>query len=215
MTHEDAVELIRPAVEPGQAWAELGAGEGTFTRALGALVGAAGSVHAFDRDPAAVRTLRELTLPGGAPLHVARSDFTRSLDFPPVDGVLMANALHFAREPEAVLRRLAARLPPRGKLLLVEYDRTRGNRWVPYPVPLARLREMAARVGSRAARGDRASAVALPGADVRGGVAEAASPRRRGGRLALASHLGDAPRKRKGRTRRCRGRPDTRAPRPR
>lgn len=147
MTHEEAVELIRPAVEPGEAWVELGAGEGMFTRALGQLVAVGGSVHAFDRDPTAVRTLRELTLPGGATLHVARSDFTRSLEIPAVDGVLMANALHFAGEPEAVLRRLAASLPPGGKLLLVEYDRTRGNPWVPYPVPLARFRELTAAVG--------------------------------------------------------------------
>ena len=147
MTHEEAVELIRPAVEPAEAWAELGAGEGTFTRALGELVGADGSVHAFDRDPAAVRTLRELTLPGGATLHVARSDFTRSLEIPPVHGVLMANALHFVPDPEAVLRGLSGRLPSGGKLLLVEYDRSRGNSWVPYPVTLRRFRELAAAVG--------------------------------------------------------------------
>lgn len=147
MTHEEAVELIRPAVEPGEAWVELGAGEGTFTRALGELLGADGSVRASDRDRAAVGKLRELTLPGGAKLHVAAEDFTRSLEIPPVDGVLMANALHFAGDPESILRRLAIQLPPRGKLLLVEYDRSRGNPWVPYPLPLARFRELAAGVG--------------------------------------------------------------------
>lgn len=147
MTHDEAIALIRPAVAPGEAWAELGAGEGTLTRALGELVGDDGSVWASDRDPGAVRALRELTLPGGASLRVARADFTRSPELPPVDGILMANALHFARDPEPVLRWLVDRLPAGGKLLLVEYDRTRANPWVPFPVPLPRFRELATAVG--------------------------------------------------------------------
>lgn len=147
MRHDEAVTLIRPAVVPGEAWAELGAGEGTFTRALGELVGTAGSVWATDRDPAAVRALGALTLPGGASLHVAQSDFTGSPELPPVDGVLMANALHFARDQERVLHGLVRQLPPDGRLLLVEYDRTHSNPWVPHPVPLTRLRALAAAVG--------------------------------------------------------------------
>ncbi len=147
MTHDEAVALIRPATAPGEAWAELGAGEGAFTRALGELVGSDGSVWASDRDPAAVRILRELTLPGGASLHVAEADFTGSPQIPPVDGLLMANALHFARDQERVLRQLVRQLPPGGKLLLVEYDRTRGNPWVPYPLPAHRFRALAAAVG--------------------------------------------------------------------
>lgn len=147
MTHDEAVALIRLAVAPGEAWAEVGAGHGTFTRALGELIGPTGSVWASDRDPAAVRTLEELALPGDATLRVARCDFTRSPDLPPADGVLMANALHFVRDQESVLRHLIDQLVPGGKLLLVEYDRTRGTPWVPYPVPPARFRELAVAVG--------------------------------------------------------------------
>lgn len=147
MTHDEAVTLIRRGVMAGEAWAELGAGEGTFTRALGELVGTGGTVWASDRDPAAVRTLGTLTLPGGAGLQVAQSDFTGPLRLPRVDGVLMANALHFVRDQERVLRRLVRQLPPDGKLLVVEYDRTRRNPWVPHPVPLTRLRALAAAVG--------------------------------------------------------------------
>lgn len=150
MTHDEAVSLIRPAVAPGEAWAELGAGHGTFTKALGELVGPAGSVWAADRDPAAVRTLEQLALPRDAALRVAQCDFTRSPDLPAVDGVLMANALHFAHGQESLLRHLVDQLPPGGKLVLVEYDRTRGTPWVPYPVPPARFRELAVTVGLEA-----------------------------------------------------------------
>lgn len=147
MTHDEAVALIRPAVAAGEAWAELGAGHGTFTKALADLTGPAGSLWASDRDPAAVRTLERLAVPGGAALRVARSDFTRSPELPVVDGVLMANALHFARDQEPVLRQLVDQLQPGGKVLLVEYDRSRETPWVPYPVPPARFRELAAAVG--------------------------------------------------------------------
>lgn len=147
VTHDEAVALIRPAVASGEAWAELGAGHGTFTKALGELAGPTGSVWASDRDPAAVHALEQLALPGGTPLRVARCDFARSPDLPPVDGVLMANALHFARDQESVLRHAVYQLKRGGKLLLVEYDRTRGTPWVPFPVPPARFRELAAAVG--------------------------------------------------------------------
>jgi hypothetical protein len=42
-----------------------------------------------------------------------------------------------------VLRRLTSFLEPDGRLVLVEYDRERGNRWVPYPISRARLRTIA------------------------------------------------------------------------
>jgi len=80
MTHDEACALIGGAVARGEAWAELGAGRGTFTRALGELVGGGGGVWASDRNPAAVRALRSLELPGGARLEVAGVDFTRADD---------------------------------------------------------------------------------------------------------------------------------------
>jgi len=39
------------------AWADLGAGEGTFTRALSEILGAASRIYAVDRDRAAVAEL--------------------------------------------------------------------------------------------------------------------------------------------------------------
>lgn len=151
MTHEDAVDLIRGGIGPrGGTWAELGAGEGTFTRALGDLLGPEGVVWAVDRSPRAVCTLRGLRLPGGADLRVREGDFTGSLEalgLPRLDGVLMANALHFVEAQTPLLRRISDRLVAGGRLLLVEYDRTGGNRWVPYPVPARRFDEIASAAG--------------------------------------------------------------------
>lgn len=132
---------------PGAVWADLGAGTGTFTRALGELLGPGSTVHAVDRSPDELRALRGLQLPGGAALHVLRGDFEEPLDLPTLDGALMANSLHFSSSQESTLRQVVGLLRPGGRLLLVEYDRTRENRWVPHPVPPGRFRELAAEVG--------------------------------------------------------------------
>jgi hypothetical protein len=46
----------------------------------------------------------------------------------------MANSLHFLREKATALRLIRSYLRPDGRLILVEYDTDRGNRWVPYPL---------------------------------------------------------------------------------
>jgi SAM-dependent methyltransferase len=70
-----------------------------------------------------------------------------TLDLPELDGALMANALHFFRDREAVLRHVSAYLKPGGALLLVEYNVDRGNPWVPHPLSFETFRELAPRAG--------------------------------------------------------------------
>jgi hypothetical protein len=60
------------------------------------------------------------------------------------EGMLMANSLHFLSEPSLLLTRL---LSLADVLLVVEYERSRANRWVSYPVPLNRLHQLLASVG--------------------------------------------------------------------
>lgn len=46
----------------------------------------------------------------------------------------MANALHFERNKPPLLALLRGYFKPGGRLILVEYDTDRGNRWVPHPL---------------------------------------------------------------------------------
>ena len=150
MQRSEMVALIRGGVpEPGGAWADLGAGTGNFTWALRELLGPSGTIYAVDRDGKAIRQQREqLTGAGhGATIVPLQADFTQPLDLPALDGILMANALHFIRDQQSVLSLAIGYLRRGGQMLLVEYDVAAPLPWTPFPVPFARFQALAADVG--------------------------------------------------------------------
>ena len=59
----------------------------------------------------------------------------------------MANALHFVREKAPVVEQWRGYLRENGRLLLVEYNTDRGNRWVPYPLSFPSWAALAERCG--------------------------------------------------------------------
>ncbi|MFL5541069.1 MAG: class I SAM-dependent methyltransferase [Longimicrobiaceae bacterium] len=151
MNERDAAALIRAAVPmaPGATWADLGAGTGVFTRALAAILGPGCHVFAIDADERALASLRA-SVPGAggaAAVTVRRADVTASLGLPPLDGVVMANVLHFIPDAAAELALAAAQLAPGGRLVLVEYEGRRPSRWVPYPVAFADFQRLAPAAG--------------------------------------------------------------------
>jgi SAM-dependent methyltransferase len=158
MTLSEAVELIRPAVNRAEgSWADLGAGSGLFSRALASLLGPNATVYAIDSDTRAMLALQSLSgrRTGGARITPIEADFRQlerigALVRTPLDGVLFANALHFVPDPDRVLRDAGKLLGHGGRIVIVEYDGRPANRWVPFPIPLARLREIAAALSLRA-----------------------------------------------------------------
>jgi len=148
----DAIALISAAVtKPGGVWADLGAGSGMFTRALATLLGPPGTVYAVDTDPCALRELDRsvaATAPG-AMVRTIVGDFTGPIDLPPLDGVIVANALHYVAysDQAAVVRRLASLLTDAAPIVVVEYDRRHANQWVPYPITPATLTALARDAG--------------------------------------------------------------------
>ena len=129
----------------GGRWADLGAGEGNFTRALADLVGVDAGIVAVDRD---ARALQDLD----ARFEKRVADFARPLDLHDLDGVLMANSLHFVRDKQPVLESVREMLKPGGRLIIVEYGADRGNPWVPYPFTYSRWETMAAQAGFKNTR---------------------------------------------------------------
>lgn len=151
MYHQDHVNLLRPAdLTPGASFADLGAGSGAFTLALRELLGLSADIYAVDRDETKLNTLEQAhrsKFGGVENLHLIPGDFTDKINLPLLDGVLMANSLHFFRDKEKVLRHARSFLKPDGALLLVEYNVDRGNPWVPHPLSFGTFRDLAPRVG--------------------------------------------------------------------
>ena len=139
----DGARLDRPAPS---VWADLGSGDGTFTLALADRLAPGSTIHAIDRDRAALEQLKSSSRGVRIEKHVA--DFTRAWPIDdPLDGILMANSLHFVRDQASFLRKLTKRVTPQGRFLIVEYDKTFPNPWVPHPLNAKALPELFEAVG--------------------------------------------------------------------
>ena len=151
MKHADHVGLLAPGVRQGEGgvWADLGAGTGAFTLALADLIGPHGVIHAIDRDRAALSELRAsfVSAVPVAQVRTQAADFTRRLDLSDLDGVVMANSLHFVEDKLPVLALVRGYLRRGGRLLLVEYDSDHGNDWVPHPMSFEGWRSLASDAG--------------------------------------------------------------------
>jgi ubiquinone/menaquinone biosynthesis C-methylase UbiE len=151
VNHADHVALLARGVTQGEGgtWADLGAGTGAFTLALADLIGTHGVIHAIDRDRAALAELRSAFVSAvpQAELRVRAADFTRRLDLSDLDGIVMANSLHFVDDRAAVLGLVRGYLKHGGRLVLVEYDSDDGNDWVPHPLSFETWRNVAAQAG--------------------------------------------------------------------
>ena len=145
MNIQEAVNLIRPGIKQTTGtWADIGAGTGVFTKALMHIL-QEGKVIAVDKNP---HLLYDIESTPQVKIEVLEGDFNQPLDLPSLDGILMANALHYAPDPVATLRNVLSSLNIGGSFILIEYDtETPNNPWVPYPVSLNRFRELCIQVG--------------------------------------------------------------------
>lgn len=138
-----AIRLIRKGVEQTgepQTWADLGAGRGLFTNALANCLATGSIVYALDKDDAALRTV---TLSANQ-IHLQKiiTDVTSGMaGLNELDGVLMANVLHYIRDKTTFLKQLTKSLKQSGRIVLVEYDTEVSNRWVPYPLSFEALQK--------------------------------------------------------------------------
>jgi SAM-dependent methyltransferase len=133
-------DLIQPGVtQPGGVWADFGSGTGIFTLVLRELVGPNAEIYSIDKNAGSLDKQRKSFAEQypDAHIHYLEQDFTKPLTLPPLDGVVMANALHFipfGQQEEAFIRICSYLNPERARLILVEYDTSHGRPWIPYPV---------------------------------------------------------------------------------
>lgn len=152
---EKARTLLRPGVPgPGGVWADIGCGDGIFTAALHTLIRPGGEIYAVDKNRHALKALARNFAESypDASIHPLRADFTRPPTLPPLDGLVMANSLHFVIKKRPVLARLARLLKPGGRLIVVEYNTSQGNFAVPHPLDESGFLKLARQAGLHEAR---------------------------------------------------------------
>lgn len=152
MNHADHVALLRGGIESlGGVWADFGSGTGAFTLALADLIGPTGMIYSIDQDGDALRYQERLMrerFPNSI-VHYLTTDFTKPLraGIPPLDGIVMANSLHFHRRKEPIVGLVKSYLSSHGGLILVEYNIDQGNYAVPYPISFRSWEELAKQSG--------------------------------------------------------------------
>lgn len=141
MTLATAIQLIADApVDRNKIsqWADLGAGSGLFTQALSSLLVPVSKVYAIDQSKQNIKVIRD-----DVKIEFRQADFIADdLDLPLLDGVVMANSLHYVRNKSVLIQRLKKFLSPRAGFIIVEYDLEKANRWVPYPIRPAELEQL-------------------------------------------------------------------------
>lgn len=149
MHHADALALIQhPELQSvtAQVWADLGCGAGTFTLALADLLPDGSIVHAIDKSASALRQIPDQF--GDVSIQTLQLDFAQAaLPLENLDGILMANALHYIRDKRSFIARLSVDLRESGCWLIVEYETSRANPWVPYPIRFADLESLLVETG--------------------------------------------------------------------
>lgn len=113
-----------------QHWADLGCGSGVLTKVLSGLLPEGCSITAIDN-----RASLAPDIHGLAGIDLQQGDFVAdSFELSPLDGILMANSLHFVADKASLIRKWEEYFRAEPQWLVVEYEHMTPNEWEPYPV---------------------------------------------------------------------------------
>jgi SAM-dependent methyltransferase len=143
-----AVELIKHTglgVNHITTWADLGCGDGFFTKALSAFLKEGSIIYAVDTNAAALKKVKPIAGITVKPLLLNFVD--GNWPFDELDGIIMANSLHYVKHAVSLLEKAKRHLKHNGSLLIVEYDTDMANPWVPYPLSYNTLQRVCLQAG--------------------------------------------------------------------
>lgn len=149
MDIKDAIQFITHndfSTKSKKIWADLGCGTGTFTLALASLLDEESLIYAIDSNSTALNKIPETY--NQVKIEKFAADFI-STDLPihQLDGILMANSLHYVKDKEAFLTKLRSHLQKDACFLIIEYDSNASNIWVPYPIDFQSLKALFSKLG--------------------------------------------------------------------
>jgi len=148
MELQNAIELIRNSnIQSSEKtiWADLGCGSGLFTNALAHLLSMNSKIYAIDTNASQLNKIKE---PKNITIEKIHADFINDeLHVQKLDGILMANSLHFVENKPVFINKISTLLKPGGCFLIVEYNTDKANTWVPFPVSFTSLKILFSRAG--------------------------------------------------------------------
>ncbi len=141
MQIKEAINLIKhPVTKEKSAYADLGCGNGLFTKALAQLLAPQSVIYAVDKNQTA---LNSFSVDANIQLQKINIDFIKDeFPFKDLSGILMANSLHYVEDKNAFLLKAKASLSRGGYFIIVEYDTDKANHWVPYPISFSSLQSL-------------------------------------------------------------------------
>jgi ubiquinone/menaquinone biosynthesis C-methylase UbiE len=116
-------------LKPGMSVADVGAGTGLFTRLFAEKVGPAGRVYAVDISLGFLKYIASEARKRGLKqvVTVLGSQLATNLPKESVDVVFMSDTYHHLENPDDLLASISQALRPRGKFVVVEFDRVEGK----------------------------------------------------------------------------------------
>jgi trans-aconitate methyltransferase len=144
MLLQDAIDLLKNQAilsDKAQNWADLGCGSGLFTLALAYILPSESTIFAIHTNSTDLRNIpasfNHITV------ATLQADFINDmLSIPPLDGILMANSLHYVKEKHSFLQKLKSYLKVNHFFLIVEYNSDKASSWVPFPVSFKTLQDL-------------------------------------------------------------------------
>lgn len=132
------LEKAFPQKNKAAQWADLGCGKGFLTEALARQLAIGSKIYAVDKSNGL-----SLSSPPKMDIEFQKADFEKDhLILPTLDGILMANSLHFVEDKKTLIKKLCKHLSEDGKFVFVEYDTDKANPWVPYPISFTKLEKL-------------------------------------------------------------------------
>lgn len=139
----EAISLINNnIINQGQPaiWTDLGCGNGMFSQALSALLAPHSKIYAIDKIQ---QRQKIVTANETVTIPYIQADFEKdTLTLPPLDGIILANSIHYVQNKEALLHRLEQYMKLTAAFIIVEYDTMLANPWVPHPIDKKHLRQL-------------------------------------------------------------------------
>ncbi len=128
------IDNFQPSV-----WADLGCGSGLFTKILSARLCDGSIIYAIDKSG----QLPDVSVNQKVKVIGQQADFSKDdLQLQALNGVLIANAIHYVKDKKALLQKLKPYLLSTAVFIIIEYETNNANQWVPFPIPFVDLKDL-------------------------------------------------------------------------